>query len=1412
MPNNVKDGTSFTETDDDEAEESHVAPWRALFAFTTKKHLTVLALAIIFSFISAANIPAKAYLLGKTFNVFTTYGAGTITATELKEHVGKYCTYLAIVGLVNWATSAAFFMCWLVFAELQAKTARDEVFEGLLGKEMEWYDTRPNGISATIPRLQAQIRELQTALAAPIGDLVQFTVVFFSCLGLAFYYGWSLTLVTIAGVPIIFVGVRLISRRMHAAIDAQQDAMTKANKHVTTAVSSIDVVKYFNGKAEEVARFGAAIKVAATHYVRQAHWNALQQGVVILLTRSMFVQGFWYGSTLIDAGKRNPGQVLTTFWAALQGVGALQSILPQLMVLEKGRAAGARLKEMVATSRTKALPVSRAIDNVRSLVKYEDVSFAYPTRPDVRVLDNMNLSFPSGEIMYVVGKSGSGKSTIGQLLARFYDPVTGSITLDGVPISKIDTRSLRENVMLLEQQNTLFNTTLRENLALAAKDGRLVPRFEVEEAIDFALLRPMVGSMARGIETVIASRGSSLSGGQRQRMALARAKIRDPPILVLDEPTSALDPVTRDSVMERIRKWRTDKTTLIITHDTAQIQPLEFVVVLKDGKIVQRGIRKDIEAAERSTLNMLLAEGDKSRNDYVSPLKPAEDGEPSRNSPHLSSQNAMNKLPRRSSSVYSRDDTSNEDFVHYSRQNQQFHSPTVSPRPPSVVWSPYGMAARMSFSPSFSRPPSALLRSPDKQSLSPLLDQKDGRPPKPPPKDTPPRHATPRRAPKERPVALVEYQEAGLGLGITTDEPATSDKASSFLSRDTTAVASIEAISEGEEEIKPTKTWSVQQILRTVLPSLGWWPRLVMSLGFAGAGIHAVAIPIFSWLFSKLVSTFFASSDRKRRATIYSLGILGVAFGDGFGSYIMHMFLEYCGQCWVDSVRTEALTRILSQPKDFFTRQEHSVSRLAEALDRNAEEMRYLLSRFTGLIFVATLMMGTSITWAFIDAWQVTFVGLASAPYVYAVSKAYSAISAKWESASNDAGEAAAAIFTETFTSIRTVQCLTLENHFRRKHLDATQRALKVGLQKSFYCGFFFGLTESSIEFVTALVFYYGAVLASHGNASVSNIIGAFSQLLFSIGNVSGILSFIPQMSSSLDTATRLLRLANLPVGTSHEDTGGVRISTIGDIEFRACNFSYPSRPNHLVLSNLTLLLRRNRTTALVGASGSGKSTIASLILGLYPPNPFSLSQNLANPFSAPLTISGRPITRLDISTLRSLIAVVPQTPLLFPTTLFDNIIYGLPPSSPLSSLTPVKRAAQLAGIGTWIDSLPSGYATIVGENGAGISGGQAQRIAIARALVREPQCLVLDECTSALDPESSRAVRETLRKVVEEKRRNGEGITVLVITHEVEMMRECEEVVVLQEGRVVQRGGFEEVRRRGGPLRDLLEGERRGS
>jgi len=193
---------------------------------------------------------------------------------------------------------------------------------------------------------------------------------------------------------------------------------------------------------------------------------------------------------------------------------------------------------------------------------------------------------------------------------------------------------------------------------------------------------------------------------------------------------------------------------------------------------------------------------------------------------------------------------------------------------------------------------------------------------------------------------------------------------------------------------------------------------------------------------------------------------------DSSASYCMHYLLEYCGQAWIDTLRIQAMKRILDQPRAWFDRDKNDLARLTECLDRNAEEMRNLLGRFAGLVFVAVTMVVIAVTWSLVVSWKLTLVGLASGPFMYGVTRAFEAVSGKWEGRSNAAGEAANSIFTETFGNIRTVRALTLERYFQDKYLRATERARIVGLKRAAYSGFFFGLSDSGIIFVTGEQFF----------------------------------------------------------------------------------------------------------------------------------------------------------------------------------------------------------------------------------------------------------------------------------------------------------------------------------------------------
>lgn len=906
-------------------------------------------------------------------------------------------------------------------------------------------------------RVKRQIRELQMATSQPLGFAVQYTVTTLVALGVAFYTAWALTFVTLATLPFSAVILAWISARMQPCIETQGESLNQASKLADNALSAIDTVKCFNGQDYEVWQYSRSIKTAAQSYLKQARANALQIGFVRLVTLGMFVQGFWYGSHLVANGNKTPGQILTAFWACLMATQAIEQILPQMIVLEKGRAAGATLEAILAQMQTgrKVIRTNGGLTpgycdgdievrNVRGceLPAFQSpltrqVSFSYPSRPEQLALDSASFFFPAGETTFVIGKSGSGKSTLGNLLMRFYVPDSGDLLIDGNSIHELDINWLRNNMTLVQQQSVLFNETVFKNIAFGRRDHNKVRKQEVKRSIETAQLQNTIAELPLGLDTVVGTGGSAMSGGQRQRVAIARARLRDTPILILDEATSALDYISRTSVMEAIREWRRGKTTIIVTHDMSQIQENEYAYVLDNGVLIHEGFRQALERSETGPFERASSRG----NNF--PV--AQNGMQTRKSAGPSDEVSTDPMdvhfaPRRHfiPSVFA----PSPNDLRFRRPSQSLMSPL------SPVALPFN---RMStIPPTFTQPRSNNLPAMDVFDYIPSmqiypLEEGDR-----------------------------ELRDSRYSMGIPRNSASTLHQGRRGSRILTTALKQKRLIPARRRRLttdeKARRIAPVRKILMTVWPTLHWKKRVTLISGFFFASIHAGGTPAFSWVFSKLLATFFLTSNRSQMALKWSLSVLGVAIVDAIASYSMHYLLESCGQAWVDSLRIQALRRILDQPRAWFDRDKNKLSKLTECLDRNAEEMRNLVGRFAGFGFVAVTMMLMAIVWSLALCWRLTLVGLASGPFLYAITRSFEAVSGKWESKSNDASEDASAIFTETFGNIRVVRALTLEGYFHKKYAKATNRAMTVGLKRSAYSGFFFGLSDCGIIFVTGRV------------------------------------------------------------------------------------------------------------------------------------------------------------------------------------------------------------------------------------------------------------------------------------------------------------------------------------------------------
>jgi ATP-binding cassette, subfamily B (MDR/TAP), member 1 len=1006
---------------------------------------------------------------------------------------------------------------------------------------------------------------------------------------------------------------------------------------------------------------------------------------------------------------------------------------------------------------------------------------------------------------------------------NFYQPSSGNLSVDGQSIQTLDLEWLRNNICLVQQESVLFNETMFRNIAFGRRPHTLVTKHEVKMACQTAMLQQTIRDLPEGLQTMICKSGNSLSGGQKQRVAIARARLHDAPILVLDEVTSALDQISKSLVMEAIREWRLGKTTIVITHDISEIKEKDYVYVLDGGKVVQEGYCQQLLEDEKGVFASFVS------------LNPNGDKDPFSDKAAIPHSRDSMILPscRQSIADSSIADGSEDDWLRTNYHRSRLHHVSqffglndesagngrVNDRRLSGsigMGSIYANTLRVetAWEPgdilSFSRPFATRI-----SKLLPTL-------------------------PSQREVRR-SYHSNGSILDDESLDFEMLDMRGKGTIKSRSQTSGLRRRSQSSDHIGPApnmvtfltrkrvshqghipthhlpsnyqRNATLSQILGTVWPTLVLRDRFTLVLGFVSASISATATPAFSYVLARLLGTFSLTSGQTGAAETWALAIIAIAVADGISSYYMHYFLEFCGQTWVDTLRVEAFKRILAQPKAWFDKPKNNPGRLNEYLDRNAEEMRNIVGRFAGYVFLAGSMMSIAIVWAFILCWKLTLVGLASGSCMYAFTRAFEAVSGKWEKRLNGMSDATGDIFLETFTNIKVVRALTLESYFKQKHAQATTKAYNIGMRRAAYTGLFFGMSDSTNSFVTALILYYGAAIAASGDWSAESVLQVITLLLFSSGNANSVIAFIPQISSSRATATQMLQLANLPKIASHESQGNIYLSTPLPIHLNSLSYAYLAQPAVKILHSVSMTFHAGSCTAIVGPSGSGKSTIASLLLGLQPPT---------EPLHVPqpsLTFAGNSIFACKVSALRSQIALVTQSPVLFPTTIASNIAYGLPAHSPHLDPHNIQSAAKAVGIHDFITSLPEGYKTRIGEGGRGLSGGQAQRLCIARALVRRPKVLVLDEPTSALDGESAGVIRDTIARLTHSSAATGNesapsrdgassGIAVILITHSPAMMRVASHIIVLESGRVVQEGSYEELaRQRRGAFAKLIGG-----
>ena len=510
---------------------------------------------------------------------------------------------LVLLGVLFFQSVVSFFRV-VLFARVTENAMagiRVELYERLMALPITFYDK--NRAGDLISRISNDVTILQGTFSTTLAELIRQFIILITGIGLIFYLTPALSVFMLATFPVIILVAIFFGRFIRKLSKQTQEELATANVIVEETVQSIHAVKSYTSEIFEIARYGKSMSSVVKTALRVANWRGAFISFIIFMLFGGIVAIMWYGAKLVQSGEMTVGDLLqfilyTTFiGASIAGLGDLFG------QVAKAVGAAERILEIQdEVPEWKAGQAPKALD-LKGDISFENIQFTYPTRPEVSVLNDINLQIKKGQKVALVGHSGAGKSTIVQLLMKFYPLNGGKITIGGQDISDLDVQSLRSHVGIVPQEVILFGGTIEENIKYGKPEAT---HEEVIEAAKKANALDFIEKFPEAFETTVGERGVKLSGGQRQRIAIARAVLKDPDILILDEATSSLDAESEHLVQQALNELMKGRTTIIIAHRLATIRTVDQIYVLDQGEIVESGSHEELLAREQGSYKSFI--------------------------------------------------------------------------------------------------------------------------------------------------------------------------------------------------------------------------------------------------------------------------------------------------------------------------------------------------------------------------------------------------------------------------------------------------------------------------------------------------------------------------------------------------------------------------------------------------------------------------------------------------------------------------------------------------------------------------------------------------------------------------------------------------------------------------------------
>ncbi len=500
--------------------------------------------------------------------------------------------FMTVVLAIQALATSARYVLFTTAGERIVTRLRESCYRAILDQEIAFFDERRTG--DLLSRLSADTGVLQNAVSVNVSMALRNAATAIGGVVLLFYTSPSLTLLMLVVVPPIALSAVTYGRRLRALSREVQEAIGSASEVAEESLAGIRTVRSFAAEPIEAERYGKAVTRSFELARRRIRLGGMFTGIASFFGLSAASLVLWRGGHLVLQHEMSVGDLTAFLVYTILVAISLGAITDIYGDLTKAGGAADRLFELL--DRKPAMPKKGdKLAEVKGALAFEHVGFHYPARPDVRVLDDVDLTIAPGQLIAIVGASGAGKSTIAGLLSRLYDPSDGVVSLDGHDLRTLDPDWLREQVGVVSQEPILFSTSIADNIRYGRRGAT---QAEIEDAARVANAHDFVTRFPEGYSTNVGERGVQLSGGQKQRIAIARAVLKNPRVLVLDEATSALDAESEHLVKEALDRLMVGRTTLVIAHRLSTVRDANRVIVLDRGKIVESGTHDELMRSE----------------------------------------------------------------------------------------------------------------------------------------------------------------------------------------------------------------------------------------------------------------------------------------------------------------------------------------------------------------------------------------------------------------------------------------------------------------------------------------------------------------------------------------------------------------------------------------------------------------------------------------------------------------------------------------------------------------------------------------------------------------------------------------------------------------------------------------------